>query len=59
MHSFTVDCDTFSNLEKVTVVVPVTSIETTVSVTMLILRLSTLLVMCLMRSIAKMAKKST
>ena len=27
MHSFTVNCDTFSNKEKVAAVVPVTSVE--------------------------------
>ena len=31
MHSFTVDYDTFSNDEKVAVVVPVTSVEVTCS----------------------------
>ena len=31
MHSFTVNCDTFSNEEKVTAVVPVTSVEVTCS----------------------------
>ena len=35
MHSFTVDCDTFSNKEKVAVVVPVTSVEVTCSEAML------------------------
>ena len=29
MHSFTVDCDTLSNEEKVAVVFPVTSVEVT------------------------------
>ena len=29
MHSFTVDCDIFSNEEKFAVVVPVTSVEVT------------------------------
>ena len=29
MHSFTVNCDTFSNEEKVAAVVPVTSVEVT------------------------------
>ena len=48
MHSFTVDCDTFSNEEKVAVVVPVTSIEVACSEAMLALRLSSLLVKCLM-----------
>ena len=31
MHSFTVDCDTFSNEEKVAAVVPATSVEVTCS----------------------------
>ena len=31
MHSFTVNCDTFSNEKKVAVVVPVTSVEVTSS----------------------------
>ena len=44
MHSFTVDCDTFSNEEKVAVVVPVTSVEATCSEAMLALSFSTLLV---------------
>ena len=49
MHSFTVICDTFSNEEKVAVVVPVTSVEVTCSKAMLALCFSTLLVMCLMK----------
>ena len=32
MHSFTVDCNTFSNEEKVAVVVPVTSVQVVVDV---------------------------
>ena len=35
MHSFTVNCDTFSNEEKVASVVPVTSVEVTSSEAML------------------------
>ena len=31
LHSFTVNCDTFSNEEKVAAVVPVTSVEITCS----------------------------
>ena len=31
MHSFSVECDTFSNEEKVAVVIPVTSVEVTCS----------------------------
>ena len=49
MHSFTVNCDTFSNEEKVAVVVTVTSVEVTCSDAMLALRFSTLLVKCLMK----------
>ena len=49
MHFLTVDCDTFSNEEKVAVVVPVTSVEVevTCSETMLALSFSTLFLMCL------------
>ena len=49
MHSFTVNCGTFSNKEKVAAVVPVTSVEVTCSDTTLALRFSTLLVKCLMK----------
>ena len=49
MHSFTVNCDTFSNEEKVAVVVPVTSVEVTCSEAMLALSFSTLFVKCLMK----------
>ena len=49
MHSFTVNCDTFSNEEKVTAVVPVTSVEVTCSEAMLALSFSALLVKCLMK----------
>ena len=51
MHSFTVNCDTFSNEEKVAAVVPVTSVETTCSEAMLALCFFTLLVKCLMKII--------
>ena len=44
MHSFTVNCDTFSNEENVAAVVPVTSVKVTCSETMLALSFSTLLV---------------
>ena len=43
MHSFDVECDTFSNDEKVAVVVPVTSVEEADSEAMLALSFSTLL----------------
>ena len=42
MHSFTVNCDTFSNEEKVAAVVPVTSVEVTCTEAMLALSFSTL-----------------
>ena len=41
MHYFTVNCDTFSNEEKVAAVVPVTSVEVTCSEAMLALSFST------------------
>ena len=41
MHSYTVNCDTFSNEEKVAVVVQVTSVEVTSSELMLALCFST------------------
>ena len=44
MHSFTVNCDTFSNVEKVVAVFSVTSVEVTCSEAMLALSFSTLLV---------------
>ena len=44
MHSFTVNCNTFSDEEKVAAVVPVTSVEVTCSEAMLALSFSTLLV---------------
>ena len=50
MHSFTVNYDTFSNEDKVAVVVPVTSIDETCSEAMLALSFSTLLVKCLMKT---------
>ena len=50
MHSFTVNCDTFSNDEKVAAVVPVTCSEA-----MLALSFSTLLVKCLMKILGRSA----
>ena len=44
MNYFTVNCDTFSNEEKIAAVVPVTSVEVTCSEAMLALSFSTLLV---------------
>ena len=55
MHSFTFNCDTFSNEEKVTAVVPVTSVEVTCSEAMLAVFLSTLLVKCLMKILGRSA----
>ena len=49
MHSYTVNCDTFSNGEKVAAVVPVTSVEAICSEAMLALSFSNLLVKCLMK----------
>ena len=54
MHSFTVNCDTFSNEEKVAAVVPVTSDEVTCSEAMLALSFSTLL-LCLMKILGRSA----
>ena len=55
MHSFTVNCDTFSDEEKVSAVVPVTSVEVTCSEAMLALSLSTSLVRCLMKILGRSA----
>ena len=55
MHSFTVNCDTFTNEEKVVAVVPVTSVEVTCSVVMLALSFSTLLVKYLMKILSSSA----
>ena len=49
MHSFTVNCDTISNEEKIAVVAPVTCVEETCSEAMLALSFSTLLVKCFMK----------
>ena len=49
MHSFTVNCDSFSNEEKVAAVVPVTSVEATCSEAMLALSFSTSLIWCLIK----------
>ena len=53
MHSFTVNCDTFSNEEKVAVVVPVTSVEVTCSEAMLAQSFSTSLIKCLMKGLGR------
>ena len=55
MHSFTVNCDTFSNEEKVAAVVPVTSVEVACSEAMLAQGFCTLLVGCLMKILGRSA----
>ena len=55
LHSFTVNCNTFSNEEKVAAVDPVTSVEVTCSEAMLALSFSTLLVKCLMKIMGRSA----
>ena len=55
MHSFTVNCDTFSNEEKVAAVVPVTSVEVTCSEAMLALSFSALLVSFMCHSAVKLS----
>ena len=56
MHSFTVNCDTLSNEEKVAAVVPVTSVVATCSEAMLALSFPTLLVKCLMKILGRSAQ---
>ena len=55
MHSFTVNCDTFLDEEKVAAVVPVTSVEVTCSKAMLAVSFSTLLARCLMKILGRSA----
>ena len=55
MHSFTVNCDTFSNEEKVAAIVPVTSVEVACSEAMLVLSFPTLLAKCLMKILGRSA----
>ena len=55
MHSFTVNCDTFSNEEKVAVVVTVKSVEVSCSEAMLALSVSTLVERCLMKILGRSA----
>ena len=55
MHSFTANCNTFSNEEKVAAVVSVTCVEVTCSEVMLALCFSTLLVECLMKILGRSA----
>ena len=52
MHYFTVDCDTFTNEEKVAVVVPVASIDVSCSEAV---SFSTLSVNCLMKRLGRSA----
>ena len=55
MHSFNVNFDTFTNEEKVEVVVLVTSVEVTCSEAMLAISFATLLVKCLMKILGRSA----
>ena len=55
MYPFTVNCDTFSNEEKVAAVVPVTSVEVTCSEAMLALSFSTFFVKCLIEILGRLA----
>ena len=55
MHSFTVNCDTFSNEEKVAAVVPVANVEVACSEAMLALSFCTVLVKCLMKILGRSA----
>ena len=55
MHSFTLHSDTFSNEEKVAIVIPVTSVDVTCSEAMLALCFSTLLVKCFMKRLGRSA----
>ena len=59
MHSFTVNCYTFSNEEKVSAVVQVTSVEVICSEALLALCFSTLLVRCLMKILGRSALGET
>ena len=53
MRSFTVNCDTFLNEEKFSVVVLVTSVEVTGSEALLALSISTLLAKCLIKILGR------
>ena len=55
MHSFTVNCDTFSYEEKVAAVVPVTSVEIACSEAILALSFCILLVKCSMKILGRSA----
>ena len=54
---FTVNCDTFSNEEKVAAVVPVTSVVVTCSVAMLALSFCALLIKCLIKNTRKVSTR--
>ena len=49
MHSFTINCDSFTNEEKFAAIVPVASVEVTCSEAMLAQSFTTWLVKCLMK----------
>ena len=53
MHSFTVNCYTFSNEKKFAAVVPVTSVEVTCSEAILAHIFSNLLLKCLMKILGR------
>ena len=55
MHSFTVNCSTFLDVERVAAVVPVTSVKVTCSEALLALSFSTLLIECLMKILGRSA----
>ena len=56
MHFFTVNCDTFSNDEKVAVVVLVSSVNVTCSEAILAQSFSTMLIKCLMKRLGRSAQ---
>ena len=55
MHSFSVNCDTYSKEEIVAAVVQVSSVDVACSEAMIALCFSTLLVMCLMKILGRSA----
>ena len=55
MNTYTVNCDIFSNEERVAAVVPVTSVDVTCSEAILSQGFSTLLAMCLMKILGSSA----
>ena len=60
MHSFIMDCDSFSNEVKVALVATVPSVEAevTVSKAVFALRFSSLLLRCLMKNTGKICRRS-